>query len=273
MEASSGGGNWDLDSLVEVLTQGEEHLAQLDACLAAEPEKQLLLRAQSCVRQAIRMAKGRLAAPEQAAALREQDRREMCKKRKTISKKWTRRVHVSYLGTHKDDYSWRKYGQKMILGAKHPRAYFRCTHKSTAGCQAMKQVQRSNDDPSVFEIIYRGEHTCVESSSTTTSRHRPDQDQSLLLSFQSLKVETDRVGSNMEEERERGSSAFVSTPASVFSPPYVSPSATHAAGTASELAEVVAAAAALTNEYDSYAVDLNLLLDSGGFEPNFPFDL
>ncbi|KAG6514453.1 hypothetical protein ZIOFF_024812 [Zingiber officinale] len=229
MEASSGGGNWDLDSLVEVLTQGEEHLAQLDACLAAEPEKQLLLRAQSCVRQAIRMAKGRLAAPEQAAALREQDRREI--------------------------------------------AYFRCTHKSTAGCQAMKQVQRSNDDPSVFEIIYRGEHTCVESSSTTTSRHRPDQDQSLLLSFQSLKVETDRVGSNMEEERERGSSAFVSTPASVFSPPYVSPSATHAAGTASELAEVVAAAAALTNEYDSYAVDLNLLLDSGGFEPNFPFDL
>lgn len=99
MEASSSGGNWDLNTLVEVLTQGEEQLARLDACLAArspaaEQEKQLLLGAQSCVSQAIRMVKEAVcsggfevvagcptrAAPE-LQALREQDRREMCKKR------------------------------------------------------------------------------------------------------------------------------------------------------------------------------------------------
>lgn len=150
----------------------------------------------------------------------------------------------------------------------------------------MKQVQRSNDDPSVFEISYRGEHTCVESRKAppgveSSSSRRPDQDQSLLLSFQSLKVETD-VGSSMEEQ-ERSSFTFAPTPASGFSPPFASPttphepkcfspSATHA-GTASELAERVAAAApAPANEYDSYTEDLNLLLDSGVFDPNFHFE-
>ncbi|GKU96691.1 hypothetical protein SLEP1_g9900 [Rubroshorea leprosula] len=64
-----------------------------------------------------------------------------------------------------DGYSWRKYGQKDILGSKYPRGYYRCTHRHSQGCQATKQVQRSNDDPSIFEVIYRGRHTCEQSSS------------------------------------------------------------------------------------------------------------
>lgn len=62
--------------------------------------------------------------------------------------------------TSKDEYSWRKYGQKEIHGSKFPRSYFRCTHKYDQGCQATKQVQKSEDDPSLLMITYIGEHTC-----------------------------------------------------------------------------------------------------------------
>lgn len=152
----------------------------------------------------------------------------------------------------------------------------------------MKQVQQSNDDPSVIEITYRGEHTCVERlkarPGVESSSRLPDQDQSLLLSFRSLKVETD-AGSSMEEGKP-SSFSFASTPTSGrFSLPFVSPTTTPESkcfspsppwrtseAPASELAEVVAAAAQ-ENEYDPYAVDVGLMFDSGGFDPNFPFDL
>ncbi|XP_042424037.1 probable WRKY transcription factor 41 [Zingiber officinale] len=94
---------------------------------------------------------------------KEHERREMCKKRKTLPK-WTNRVRV--VGGRlaeglEDGHSWRKYGQKEILGAMHPRGYYRCTHRNTAGCLATKQVQRLDDDPCVFDITYRGDHTCL----------------------------------------------------------------------------------------------------------------
>lgn len=47
------------------------------------------------------------------------------------------------------------------------RGYYRCTHRHTQGCLATKQVQRSNDDPTIFEVTYRGRHTCIP---TTLSR-------------------------------------------------------------------------------------------------------
>ncbi|KAH0871068.1 hypothetical protein HID58_078090 [Brassica napus] len=86
------------------------------------------------------------------------------KKRKMLPK-WTEKVRMSpergLEGPHQDDvYSWRKYGQKDILGAKFPRSYYRCTHRSTQNCWATKQVQRSDSDSTVFEVTYRGTHTC-----------------------------------------------------------------------------------------------------------------
>ncbi|KAI4990946.1 hypothetical protein ZWY2020_039317 [Hordeum vulgare] len=57
-----------------------------------------------------------------------------------------------------DGHSWRKYGQKDILGAKHPRGYYRCTHRKSQGCAATKQVQRADEDPTLFDVIYHGEH-------------------------------------------------------------------------------------------------------------------
>ncbi|KAI5008042.1 hypothetical protein ZWY2020_009090 [Hordeum vulgare] len=63
-------------------------------------------------------------------------------------------------GPGDDGHSWRKYGQKDILGAKHPRAYYRCTHRNSQGCTATKQVQRADEDPVLFDVVYHGQHTC-----------------------------------------------------------------------------------------------------------------
>ncbi|XP_057786422.1 probable WRKY transcription factor 41 isoform X2 [Salvia miltiorrhiza] len=58
---------------------------------------------------------------------------------------------------HEDGYAWRKYGKKAILNAKYPRGYYRCIQSKT--CLAKKRVQRS-DDGTVFEVTYKGQHTC-----------------------------------------------------------------------------------------------------------------
>lgn len=40
------------------------------------------------------------------------------------------------------------------------RSYYRCTYRAVQNCWATKQVQRSDDDPMIFEVTYRGSHTC-----------------------------------------------------------------------------------------------------------------
>ncbi|KAL3025916.1 hypothetical protein AAZX31_04G204200 [Glycine max] len=68
-----------------------------------------------------------------------------------------------------DGYTWRKYGQKEILGSKYPRSYYRCTHQKLYECQAKKQVQRLDHNPNIFEVTYRGNHTCHMSSTAPSS--------------------------------------------------------------------------------------------------------
>ncbi|MCL7033849.1 hypothetical protein MKW94_022822 [Papaver nudicaule] len=84
--------------------------------------------------------------------------------------RWKEQVRVcersGLQGPLDDGYSWRKYGQKDIFGAEHPRAYFRCTHRIAQACLANKQVQRSDGDPSIFDVTYQGLHTCNQASST-----------------------------------------------------------------------------------------------------------
>ncbi|XP_047048374.1 transcription factor WRKY19-like [Lolium rigidum] len=89
----------------------------------------------------------------------------MPKKRKMMEK-GDRRVRVSSAAggadaREDDGFSWRKYGQKEILGAQHPRAYYRCTHRKTQGCAAIKQVQRADEDPTLYDVTYHGTHTCL----------------------------------------------------------------------------------------------------------------
>ncbi|XP_021760844.1 probable WRKY transcription factor 53 [Chenopodium quinoa] len=94
-------------------------------------------------------------------------------KKRRVSPRITQRVQGSTSsgleGPIEDGYNWRKYGQKDILGANFPRAYYRCTHRVFQGCLATKQVQRSDDDPSFFDVTYRGKHTCSQAASSSSS--------------------------------------------------------------------------------------------------------
>ncbi|RRT71547.1 hypothetical protein B296_00031490 [Ensete ventricosum] len=308
----------DLSSLVEVLTHGEEQLRQLEACLdvhsPVEHKKQLVLQAQSYFKRAISMAKSidperfrqgpgasaaALYSPRSNSggsdnsdkALKEQERREMCKKRKTLPK-WTSQIRISSsegVDALDDGHTWRKYGQKEILGAKYPR----CTHRNTVGCLAMKQVQRSDDDPSVFDITYRGEHTCPQKPRTvaTSALHQPDihqsqqrprQDQQLLLSFQtSLKVKTE--GSSFEDTDQNSPFSFPSTPMSTLSTPFsaafTSPATSESKYfgdapplhmTESDLTDIIYATTSAATS--SSTMDISFMLDSVGFDPAFHFD-
>ncbi|XP_022147296.1 probable WRKY transcription factor 46 isoform X2 [Momordica charantia] len=93
--------------------------------------------------------------------------KDVLKKRKLLPR-WTEEVKVcsgtAPEGPLNDGYNWRKYGQKDIHGANFPRCYYRCTHRHVRGCLATKQVQRSDSDPNIFEVTYRGRHTCSQSS-------------------------------------------------------------------------------------------------------------
>ncbi|PIA37423.1 hypothetical protein AQUCO_03000182v1 [Aquilegia coerulea] len=86
------------------------------------------------------------------------------RKRKDGVDKWTVRAAIPRMGNTDippdDGFTWRKYGQKEILGSMFPRGYYRCTHKTFYGCDAKKQVQRLDEDPNTFEVTYYGNHTC-----------------------------------------------------------------------------------------------------------------
>ncbi|KAF5732410.1 WRKY transcription factor 53 [Tripterygium wilfordii] len=131
-------------------------------------------------------------------------------KRKSMQK-WTKQVRVSpgmgIEGPLEDGFSWRKYGQKDILGAKHPRAYYRCTHRPVRGCLATKQVQRSDEDPTILEFTYRGRHTCKQStinSSTHSPPPPPQQNQSeeqlLLMNYLCPENQFFPVQNNLAED-------------------------------------------------------------------------
>ncbi|XP_062204353.1 WRKY DNA-binding transcription factor 70-like [Phragmites australis] len=66
---------------------------------------------------------------------------------------------------HYDGHQWRKYGQKHINKAKHPRSYYRCTYRQEQDCKATKTVQQHDDSAGVdhavmYTVVYHGQHTC-----------------------------------------------------------------------------------------------------------------
>ncbi|KAL1828633.1 hypothetical protein ACET3Z_007045 [Daucus carota] len=99
----------------------------------------------------------------------DEPRKNVFKKRKAMTQ-WSEQVQVPFgpgiEGPVGDEYSWRKYGQKNILGATFPRAYYRCTYRNSQGCLATKQVQRSDESLSL-QVIYKGRHTCKKGSESS----------------------------------------------------------------------------------------------------------
>ncbi|TMW81169.1 hypothetical protein EJD97_011379 [Solanum chilense] len=94
---------------------------------------------------------------------REKLDKNMVSKKRKKTQQWINQTSISVNGLEgpcEDGFSWRKYGQKDILGASHPRAYYRCTHRNTQGCLATKQVQKSDANSTIFEVTYKGRHSC-----------------------------------------------------------------------------------------------------------------
>ncbi|XP_022858312.1 probable WRKY transcription factor 53, partial [Olea europaea var. sylvestris] len=116
------------------------------------------------------------------------------KKRKTLAK-WSEQVRVcsgtGLEGPLDDGYNWRKYGQKDILGAKFPRAYYRCTHRNTQGCLATKQIQRTDKDTSIFEVTYNGAHSCIQ------ERLKQKKENSLILKKEEEEIQRHEAQQNM----------------------------------------------------------------------------
>ncbi|KAE8662732.1 Detected protein of unknown function [Hibiscus syriacus] len=231
-------GKWERMNLINELTRGRELARQLQAHLNApssddETKELLVQKIHDSYQKALLMVNCNVntslivtqQAPEETIAMPEcgylmgedSDRhfgkpelKDASKKRNSTQPRWIQKIRVApgmaVEGPLDDGFSWRKYGQKDILGSKHPRGYYRCTHRGVRGCSAMKQVQRSGDDPTIFEITYIGDHTCTNvtsslNSTSGTSDENQEQEQllhnqkqsseDLFLSFQSdLKVQT-----------------------------------------------------------------------------------
>uniref|UniRef100_A0A0E0RC25 WRKY domain-containing protein n=1 Tax=Oryza rufipogon TaxID=4529 RepID=A0A0E0RC25_ORYRU len=105
------------------------------------------------------------------------------------SRETLRRIRVKVSSTVDDGFSWVKYGQKDILGTMYPRSYFRCIHRQTKGCLATKQVQPTDDDHQILDVIYYGEHTC---------------DQSARSDDRQLKSSRPAASSNLQEPQQPG---------------------------------------------------------------------
>lgn len=49
------------------------------------------------------------------------------------------------------------------------RGYYRCTYRKSQGCEATKQVQRSDENQMLLEISYRGIHSCSQAANVGTT--------------------------------------------------------------------------------------------------------
>ncbi|KAI3759958.1 hypothetical protein L1987_50345 [Smallanthus sonchifolius] len=93
-----------------------------------------------------------------------------------------------------DGYAWRKYGQKVILNSKHQR----CTYKFEQRCQATKQVQKIDDEPSKYKIIYYGHHICnnLQRAPQLNMEAPNHRDNSILISFKTNTLSENNKVSN-----------------------------------------------------------------------------
>ncbi|KAK7272593.1 hypothetical protein RJT34_29296 [Clitoria ternatea] len=67
------------------------------------------------------------------------------------------------------------------------KSYYRCTHKSDEGCQAIKQVQRIQEKPPLYRTTYYGHHSCKNNLNPeiTLQPVSPSSSSSVILNFNS----------------------------------------------------------------------------------------
>lgn len=76
---------------------------------------------------------------------------------------------MEHISTFARECSW-----KNITHAHFCRSYYRCTYRLGRNCWATKQVQRSDEDPTIFEITYKGTHTCKQLKNTAPPPASPE---------------------------------------------------------------------------------------------------
>lgn len=187
------------------------------------------------------------------------------------------------------------------------RSYYRCTYKKTRTCHATKQVQRSDNDPAIFEITYKGEHTCLKASNSvppaTPKKQKQEhidyhqQPNDVLINFRAnLRVKTDdftvmeasdsfSFPSGIENNSQLSSfSQLVNEDLmGTFSPSFISPDTTGSSYFSvspyqmnsfgqlldSDYTEIISANTSTTN---SPILDLDFRIDEVNLDSNFPFD-
>ncbi|KAJ8753063.1 hypothetical protein K2173_011831 [Erythroxylum novogranatense] len=207
------------------------------------------------------------------------------KKRKSIRRRM-QQVRVDPLmgveGSLDDGFSWRKYGQKDIVGTKYPREYYRCTHRKVQGCLATKQVQRSDYDATILETTYLGSHTCNQATHVLSPSYQQEQSQDLdSVNEQSIHSFHFPSTSIVKPEPRTFSPSMANNCfMSNFSPSLMSPSTSgvrHSFGgdesfhqnSGSELNDIISAATSVTN-HQTVGIDFSFVNDE--FDPNFDKD-
>nr|VDD04030.1 unnamed protein product [Brassica oleracea] len=161
--------------VINELEQGRELAKRLMSNLkdtsSIESSKSLISEILSIYQNAISMLDDKKVL-KRSREIDDKDSKNVIKKRKVFEKKTEKVSFFVGAGQEKgsidDGYCWRKYGQKEIHGSINPRGYFRCTHRFTQNCLAVKQVQKSDRDASIFEVKYVGDHTCNNTTSPKT---------------------------------------------------------------------------------------------------------
>ncbi|MBA0621819.1 hypothetical protein Godav_007411 [Gossypium davidsonii] len=149
----------------------------------------------------------------------------------------------------------------------------RCTHRNVQGCLATKQVQRSDDDPTIFDVAYRGRHTCSNNNQeqgTSTiepyqqQQHSGNQTYPLFPNYLSLnrKVENDVGDGNLE-------TGNLSPTSSCPNPMGVMNNGSTSVAIESEFTEIIRAA---TSAMKAPTVGLDFPFGNAELDPNFTFD-
>ncbi|KAJ8753030.1 hypothetical protein K2173_011798 [Erythroxylum novogranatense] len=202
------------------------------------------------------------------------------KKRKSIPRR-VQKVRVDpgmrVEGSLDDGFSWKKYGQKDIVGTKYPRGYYRCTHRKVQGCLATKQVQRSDYDPTILEITYLGSHTCNQATRVLSPSYQQEQSQDLDSVIEQSVHSFHFPSTSIMKPEPRTFSPSIANNCfmSNFSPSLMSASRSgvrHSFGgdesfhqnSGSELNDIISAATCVTNH-----LDFGFVNDE--FDPNFTF--
>lgn len=120
-----------------------------------------------------------------------------CYKRRRTEQTWS----MEATDLEDDGHAWRKYGQKDILNTNFPRNYYRCTHKHDQNCKATKQIQQISENPTKYNIIYIGVHTCNNLQKTSSIIIDPSEKiSSFYLCFDSKNYPTVNIPTSINKE-------------------------------------------------------------------------